>query len=37
LSEALFLAAIGGLCGVILGSAVTAGYASLRDWTTVVQ
>jgi putative ABC transport system permease protein len=36
LVEAVFLAAAGGLGGVLLGSAVTAGYARSRDWTVAV-
>ena len=36
LVEAVLLAAVGGLGGVLLGSAVTAGYASFRDWTVAV-
>ena len=36
LAEALLLSAIGGVAGVLLGVAVTAGYASSQDWPTVV-
>lgn len=36
LGEALLLAAIGGVGGVLLGYAVTTGYASLRGWSTLV-
>jgi hypothetical protein len=36
LGESLLLSAIGGLGGVALGTAVTACYASLRSWPTVV-
>ena len=36
LAEALLLSGLGGLAGVILGAAVTAGYAALRDWTIIV-
>jgi putative ABC transport system permease protein len=34
--EAVLLAAAGGAGGVLLGSAVTAGYATSRDWTVAV-
>jgi putative ABC transport system permease protein len=36
LVEAVLLAAAGGVGGVLLGSAVTAGYAASRDWTLAV-
>jgi putative ABC transport system permease protein len=36
LSESLLLAALGGLAGVALGAAVTAGYATSQGWRTVV-
>ena len=36
LSEALLLAVIGGIGGVILGSAVTAAYASIRGWGILI-
>jgi putative ABC transport system permease protein len=36
LVEAVLLAAVGGVGGVLLGSAVTAGYASSRDWSVAV-
>ncbi len=36
LVEAVLLAAAGGVGGVVLGSVVTAGYASSRDWTIAV-
>ena len=36
LVEAVLLAAAGGAGGVLLGSAVTAGYASSRGWTVAV-
>ncbi len=36
LGEALLLAAIGGVGGVLLGYGVTTGYASLRGWSTLV-
>ncbi|MFC9971498.1 ABC transporter permease [Spirillospora sp. NPDC127200] len=36
LTESQLLAALGGIGGVALGSAVTAGYAVTRDWPTVV-
>lgn len=36
LVEAVLLAAAGGAGGVLLGSAVTAGYATSRDWTVAV-
>ena len=36
LSEALLLSALGGAAGVVLGIAVTAGYAATQDWPTVV-
>jgi putative ABC transport system permease protein len=35
-AEALLLSAIGGVSGVLLGIAVTGGYAATRDWPTVV-
>ena len=36
LAEALLLSVLGGGVGVLLGSAVTAVYATLQDWPTVV-
>ena len=36
LAEALLLSVLGGAGGVVLGSVVTAGYAALRGWPTVV-
>ena len=36
LTESLILAAVGGLVGVILGSAVTVAYAETRAWDAVV-
>jgi putative ABC transport system permease protein len=36
LAEALLLSALGGGSGVLLGTAVTAAYASLQGWPTVV-
>ena len=36
LAESLLLAAAGGLAGVALGAAVTAGYAASQGWQTVV-
>lgn len=36
LVESLLLSAIGGLGGVVVGIGVTATYATLRDWPTVV-
>lgn len=36
LVEALLLSAIGGTAGVVIGAAVTAGYALLRGWEAVV-
>ena len=36
LVEAVLLAAVGGLSGVLLGSLVTAGYAASRDWSVAV-
>ena len=36
LTEALVLAALGGLAGVVLGAAVTAGYATSQGWTIVL-
>jgi putative ABC transport system permease protein len=36
LSEALLLSAAGGLAGVVLGAAVTAGYDAARGWEVVV-
>ncbi len=36
LTEALLLSALGGLAGVALGVAVTAGYARTQGWQTVV-
>jgi putative ABC transport system permease protein len=36
LTEAVLLSLLGGLAGVLLGLAVTAGYAATQDWPTVV-
>jgi putative ABC transport system permease protein len=36
LTESLLLSALGGGAGVLLGSAVTAGYATVQGWPTVV-
>jgi putative ABC transport system permease protein len=36
LAESLLLAGLGGLGGLVVGVAVTAGYASTRGWPTVV-
>jgi putative ABC transport system permease protein len=36
LCESLLLAAVGGIAGVALGAAVTAGYAGSQDWALVV-
>ncbi|GAB3945482.1 ABC transporter permease [Kribbella albertanoniae] len=36
LTESLLLSALGGLGGALLGSAVTAAYASYQNWLTVV-
>ncbi|MFE9191725.1 ABC transporter permease [Micromonospora sp. NPDC007208] len=36
LAESLLLSALGGLGGVALGGAATAGYAFAQDWSTVV-
>jgi putative ABC transport system permease protein len=36
LAESLLLSAIGGLAGVLLGAAVTAGYSLLQGWAVVV-
>lgn len=36
LGEALILSSIGGIGGVLLGVAVTTGYASLRGWATLI-
>ena len=36
LTESLLLSAIGGAAGVVLGVAVTAGYAGLQDWEVVI-
>jgi putative ABC transport system permease protein len=36
LVEAVLLAALGGTAGVLLGAAVTAGYARARDWSVSV-
>ena len=35
LSESLLLAALGGIAGVALGAAVTAGYAASQGWPAV--
>ena len=36
LTESLLLSVLGGGAGILLGSGVTAGYATLQDWPTVV-
>lgn len=36
LAESLLLSALGGVGGVVLGIAVTGGYATFQDWPTVV-
>ncbi|MCH7789093.1 MAG: FtsX-like permease family protein, partial [Acidobacteria bacterium] len=36
LTEALILSTLGGLAGVALGAAVTAGYASIKGWEVVI-
>ena len=36
LTEALMLSTLGGVAGVALGAAVTAGYARLQDWEVVI-
>jgi putative ABC transport system permease protein len=36
LAEALLLSLLGGAAGVLLGTAVTAGYAATQHWPTVV-
>jgi putative ABC transport system permease protein len=36
LTEALLLAVLGGLGGVLLGATVTAGYAASRGWRIVI-
>jgi putative ABC transport system permease protein len=36
LAESLLLSALGGLCGALLGIAVTAGYAAYQHWPAVV-
>lgn len=36
LTEALLLSALGGVAGVLLGAAVTAGYALIQGWSVVV-
>jgi ABC-type lipoprotein release transport system permease subunit len=36
LAESLLLSAMGGAAGIVLGTAVTAGYATYRDWPPVV-
>jgi putative ABC transport system permease protein len=36
LAESLMLSAIGGIAGVLIGSAVTAGYASLQGWRIII-
>lgn len=36
LTESLILSSIGGLAGVALGSAVTAGYSTLQGWRTII-
>jgi putative ABC transport system permease protein len=36
LTESLLLSALGGSAGVLLGSAVTAGYATVQGWPTVI-
>jgi putative ABC transport system permease protein len=36
LAESLLLAACGGICGTLLGAAVTIGYAQSEGWTATV-
>jgi putative ABC transport system permease protein len=36
LAESLLLSALGGVCGAVLGVAVTSGYAYTQSWPTVV-
>ncbi|GIF26756.1 putative ABC transport system permease protein [Actinoplanes tereljensis] len=36
LAESQLLSALGGICGVLIGIAVTAGYATYQGWTSVV-
>jgi putative ABC transport system permease protein len=36
LSEAILLAALGGIAGVVIGAAATAVYATVKGWVTVV-
>jgi putative ABC transport system permease protein len=36
LCESLLLATLGGVAGVVIGAAVTAGYAGYRSWSPVV-
>lgn len=36
LTESVILSAVGGVAGALLGGAVTAAYASARDWSVVV-
>ena len=36
LAESLLLSALGGVGGVLLGIAVTSGYATVQGWPTVV-
>lgn len=36
LAESLFLSALGGVAGVIIGSGVTAGYATLQGWSIII-
>ncbi len=35
-TEAVLLAAIGGVCGVALGTVITGGYAAVRGWSVAV-
>ena len=36
LTESLILAAVGGLAGVAIGSAVTAGYSAIQGWRVII-
>jgi putative ABC transport system permease protein len=36
LAESLLLSALGGVCGALLGVAITTGYAAYQDWPAVV-
>jgi putative ABC transport system permease protein len=35
-TEAVLLAAVGGIAGVVLGAVITGGYAAVRGWTVAV-